>query len=264
MNRPLLILILLLAVSRFAATAAPVTFSNTSVIIINDSTNPPTKATAYPSAIVVAGLTGVITKATVQIYNFSHDFPDDVDVLLVGPQGQESIVFSNVGGDIRNSITNVTLNLDSDAAAFLPSEPPLVSGTFKPTKRLDPLGFPFPVPAPAGSEGAPANLALFNGTNPNGTWNLYVVDDAAADAGLISGGWSISVDTAPPALSIVQTGTNVIISWPTAIAGYTLETTPSLLSANWSTASPPASVVSGHFIVTNSVSSISRFYRLIK
>jgi subtilisin-like proprotein convertase family protein len=263
MIRPLFIFFVLSA-SPFVSVAAPVTFSSANLIVINDSTNPPTKATPYPSSIVVTGLTGVITKVTVQIFNFSHDFPDDADLLLVGPQGQDSIVFSNVGGDIRNSVTNVTVTIDPDAAAFLPSVPPLVSGTFKPTKRLNPLAFDFPTPAPVGSASAPANLSAFNGTNPNGTWNLYIVDDAAADAGMISGGWSITLDTAQAVLTIVQSGTNVIISWPEAIAGYTLETTPSLLSANWSTDLPPASVVSGRFTITNSTSDISRFYRLIK
>ena len=36
---------------------------------------------------------------------------------------------------------------------------------------------------------------MFNGTNPNGTWNLYIRDDAAIDTGSISGGASLIITT---------------------------------------------------------------------
>ena len=36
-------------------------------------------------------------------------------------------------------------------------------------------------------------LSLFNGTNANGTWSLYVLDDAGGDIGSISGGWDLTI-----------------------------------------------------------------------
>ncbi|MBD2813154.1 hypothetical protein ID853_20380, partial [Xenorhabdus sp. Vera] len=34
---------------------------------------------------------------------------------------------------------------------------------------------------------------VFNGTNPNGTWNLYVVDDAVDDISSIAEGWELTI-----------------------------------------------------------------------
>jgi len=41
-------------------------------------------------------------------------------------------------------------------------------------------------------------LSVFNGTNPNGTWSLFVVDDLLGDAGVISNGWRLSINTSDP------------------------------------------------------------------
>jgi hypothetical protein len=38
-------------------------------------------------------------------------------------------------------------------------------------------------------------LSVFNGTTPNWTWSLYVVDDGAGDQGSFASGWSISINT---------------------------------------------------------------------
>src|SRR5258707_11652302 len=132
--------------------SASSTFASTNAIVINDTTNPPSIASPYPSTIAVSGLAGAeITKVTVQLFNLHHTFPDDIDILLVGPKGQEAMIMSNVGGETRSPITNINLSLDDDAPTALPFQPPLVSGTFKPTKRLETLTFDFPAPVPSGS-----------------------------------------------------------------------------------------------------------------
>ncbi|WP_249263521.1 calcium-binding protein, partial [Microcystis aeruginosa] len=46
------------------------------------------------------------------------------------------------------------------------------------------------------------DFSVFNSTNPNGTWSLYVVDDVGGDAGTIAGGWSLDIGTAAPTKSI--------------------------------------------------------------
>ncbi len=50
-----------------------------------------------------------------------------------------------------------------------------------------------PPPPPYGGA-----LASLNGNNPNGTWQLFVLDDAPFNAGIISNGWMITVTTANP------------------------------------------------------------------
>ncbi|WP_134704977.1 DUF11 domain-containing protein [Ammoniphilus sp. YIM 78166] len=156
-------------------------FANPAPIIINVQG----PATPYPSTINVAGLTGTIVKVTVTLSNISHTFPADLDILLVGPLGQNVLLLSDVGGN--QDIVGVTLTFDDDASTQVPT--PIVSGTFRPTNMGG--GDNFPAPAPSPPYGSA--LSVFNGTNPNGTWNLFVFDDKPMDSGTIAGGWSLTI-----------------------------------------------------------------------
>lgn len=153
-------------------------------------------ATPYPSAIAVSGVTGTVTKVTVTLPDVSHTSPDDVDILLVGPLGQKVILMSDAGegGDLAN----VTLIFDDAAPFAMPDGPGIASGTYKPSSYES--GEVFDAPAP----GPPYGLALsvFNGANPNGTWNLYVVDDDGLDQGTIAG-WSLNITTFSPTCCVL-------------------------------------------------------------
>lgn len=170
------------------------TFSNPTIIRIPAGAPAATvgPAAPYPSTINVSGLTGLVSKVTVTLSAMSHTFPDDVDVLLVGPAGQKMLLMSDAGGSL--DIVNVNLTFDDAAAALLPDSTQIVSGTFRPTNFG--TGDVFAAPAP----GPPYDsvLAAFNGTNPNGTWSLFVTDDVGADSGSIAGGWSMSIITSVP------------------------------------------------------------------
>jgi subtilisin-like proprotein convertase family protein len=171
-------------------------FCNSAAITINDNA----AASPYPSAITVSGQTGVISNLTVSVTGFDHTFAEDVSALLVGPTGQKMILWAQASDG--SGSTGVNLTFDDAATAYLPINGPIVSGTFKPTNRAGQNIFGdmnFPAPAPAATPASPyaATLASFNGTNPNGTWNLYVVDNAAGDSGDISGGWCLNITTAP-------------------------------------------------------------------
>ena len=139
--------------------------------------------------------------ATIQlkINGLTHTFPDDIDILLVGPGGQNLVVMSDVGGGTDVSAINLTL--DDAAATLLPDAGPLATGSYRPSNVT--AGDAFAAPAPPGpyNNPAPAGAATFasiyGGTNPNGAWNLYVVDDAGVDVGSIAQ-WCVAFGNADP------------------------------------------------------------------
>ena len=168
-------------------------FENPALIIISN-VGP---ASPYPSSITVAGVTGLVSKVTVTLNKINHTYPDDVDVLLVAPNGQKVILMSDAGGP--NKLENVVLTLDSSAASALADEGQLVSGVFTPADYPPSDAFP-------GAPEGPYNTSLSNfaGSDPNGVWSLYVVDDTSGDAGNIAGGWSIAVTTITPVNQIAD------------------------------------------------------------
>lgn len=161
-------------------------FVNTSPIVIRDANT----ATPFPSTNTVSGLVGAVHRVFVTLDGITHPSPDDIDILLVGPAGQKVLLMSDVGG--RNPINNVRLRFD-DLGRNLPDEGLISSGTNRPTDVEISDVFPSGVPAGPYSD----NLAVFKGTNPNGNWLLYVLDDTAPDAGRINNGWALTIETAP-------------------------------------------------------------------
>ena len=171
------------------------TFSNVEGIqtpdsSIADNSGP---ASLYPSAISVAGLRqGRVLDVNLHINNYSHTCAEDLDALLVGPSGRNAIPMSDMPG--CTSVQSVNLTLDDEGSASWPV--PLVSGTYVPTDN-DALGIDaFPAPSSGGSappqDGGPA-LSAFDGTNPNGAWKLYVMDDTIGADGQFAGGWSMTI-----------------------------------------------------------------------
>ena len=67
-------------------------------------------ASPHLSTINVSGLMGTVTKATVTIDGYSHGFPDDVDVLLVGPTSSTVVLMSDVGG--TNAVNVIPFSRD--------------------------------------------------------------------------------------------------------------------------------------------------------
>jgi hypothetical protein len=88
-----------------------------------------------------------------------------------------------------NNFANATLTFDDAASAQYSSGNG--GGRYKPTIVVQTDAFA--APAPAGPYST--TLSVFNGTDPNGDWKLFIVDDAAGDAGSL-GGWRLQVATA--------------------------------------------------------------------
>jgi hypothetical protein len=98
---------------------------------------------------------------------------------------------SDAGGSL--GITSAQITLADSATGNLPDESQISSGDFRPTDYQ--TGDPFPN-TPAGATSA--NLAAFVGTNPNGDWRIFVVDDTAGNrGGIIESGALLSIRTTP-------------------------------------------------------------------
>ncbi len=194
----------------------------TATITINDTANQFRNATAisilgaspanpYPSNITVAGATTNTFRIRVTLYDYYHELPDNVDVLLVGPNGAKYVVMGDVGGTTSITQPNaVTLTFADYPNAVLPDAGPLVTGIFKPTTCETPVTN-FPAPAPAGPyvepgcvvarSNAQTLFGAFGGVTANGVWSLYVRDDAGQARplapevvrGEIRGGWGLEL-----------------------------------------------------------------------
>lgn len=159
------------------------TFANPAVIATPGSG----PAALYPSEISV-GASGKVLDVDVRLNRFTHRSTDDIDAMLVGPRGQCAVVQSDAGAGTQ--VINLDFILDDEAASPLlgTSQPP-ADYRYKPTNVGD--GDAFPAPAlPACSNSA---LSVFDGTDPNGDWKLFVVDDADGASGQYAGGWSLTL-----------------------------------------------------------------------
>jgi hypothetical protein len=191
-------------------------YRNTSVITItgNAAANP------YPSTINITGAPAIVGAVRVTLYDLSHSFPDNIDILLVGPNGNEYVLMGDAGGPFAVDVnTPVTLTFTDSAGAVLPDSNVLVTGVYKPTTWETPVSN-FPVGAPAGPYVEPGNTlsrpveqSMFGNFGlqvGNGTWSLYVRDDngmlaPSAVLGEITGGWGIEL-LAPTAAGVELSG----------------------------------------------------------
>ena len=155
-------------------------------------------ASPYPSTIFVSGLTASVFRVRATLTNLAHSYPADLDVLLVGPDGQAALLLSDAGGEF--AVTNLTLTFDEDAPLFPSGSAPLTGGVVHPVD-YEPGSDLLPPPAPPGPYGT--DLAVFRNTNPNGLWSLFVLDDSTKDGGLIAGGWNLTFSTLDPIADVL-------------------------------------------------------------
>lgn len=235
-------------------------FTNSTPIVINDNS----AASPYPASLNVSGVNGVVGRVTVTVTNLSHAFFRDVNMLLVGPNGQKSLLLAEAPWTA--AINGVTLTFDDASATvasrlgnFLPTNGVYRSSVYAPV--------PFLSPAPAAPYGS--SLTNFYGINPNGIWSLYVYDNSAQDAGLINNGWSISFDTVNPvaasadiSVGVTSTPAQVVITskllytvsitnfGPSAASGLVISNTLPLGSTFVSSTPAPSSFVTNTGVLT--------------
>lgn len=174
----------------------PTTFTSTTPIAVPPLSDADQQGQAdpYPSTITVAGLSGPVSNVTVTLTGVTHGFLNDLDVLLVAPDGQNLTLLSDVGDPDSLSFAEGADLTFSDAAGGPVPDGLVPSGTYRPTdvdNGVPPDTFPSPAPAPSSS----TTLAgAFTGTTASGAWRLYAVDDNTGDAGSIAG-WSLTLTT---------------------------------------------------------------------
>ena len=177
------------------------TFSSRDLIAIPD-VGP---GTPYPSTLTISGVTGLVSKATVNFFGLSHSFPSDLNALLVSPAGTSVLLMSHAGANY--SLKDVTLFFD-DIGVPLPQSSQITNGTYRPTVYN--FAGSLPPSAPPGPYAS--TLANLNGWNPNGTWSLYILDDKPGDSGLL-GGWGLTLTIVNP-LNAVSSDVGLAVTAP--------------------------------------------------
>ncbi len=191
-------------IGRITSGLDPPAFQNTAPITVPASGDSG-QASAYPSTVDVSGLRGRVSKVTVRLTGISHTFPDDLDFLLQGPEGQNVMLASDAGspavaGDTSYPANGITLTISDSASRSLSDIGPLVSGFYKPTNNAPGTGATQELSPPAPPAPYGTSLSNFNGTDPNGTWKLFVLDDNThlagnTNVGKIFGGWGLDIST---------------------------------------------------------------------
>src|SRR5215210_247594 len=188
--------------------------------------SPPTAHSPYPAPIVVSGLTGAVTDVNVTLDDVvtvgdfnstTQHWVEDIDVMLSAPAPSTAnlVLMSDVGGDSVNSQgpVNADVVLDDQAAVPLPADTHLTSGTYRPLDDDDDPEEQVPGPdlwvSPAPAPSSATTLATFNGINPNGTWNVWIVDDFGQGATNI-GNVCLQITTSGTATTTTSTTTTTL------------------------------------------------------
>lgn len=155
----------------------------------------------YPATINVTGAPASSGSVRVTLYDVTHDYPEDLDILLVSPAGQKFILMGNAGGG--NALDQNTITFADTAGAVLPDSSAITTGKYESTNWVTPVAN-FVSPAPTGPYSEPGSVLggfslrnVFGAFNPNGAWSLYVRDRgsipplAPEGTGAIAGGWGL-------------------------------------------------------------------------
>jgi len=170
----------LLADNVFARAGA---LSNPTPITIVDNAN----ASLYPSTIVVPG-SGAITNVSVSLIGFTHPRVSDLTVLLVAPSGRKIQMLAHAPG----AASALSFLAISDAGR------PVAGDQFlKVPYRCTLIPGPEVMPAPAPGLPYDTSFASLIGEEGGGTWSLFVRDNVSGQAGLIAGGWTLSLNEQP-------------------------------------------------------------------
>ncbi len=140
----------------------------------------------YPSELEVAGK-GAMAGVRVTLFGVTHGDAGRLDVLLVSPAGRAFVLMAAAGSG--SPIVDAVITFEDAAAGHLPAAGPIAAGVNHRPTACAPVA-DLPPPAPSGPYLVPGCntttgttlTEAFAGTEPNGTWRLYVRDRSEAPA----------------------------------------------------------------------------------
>lgn len=174
------------------------TADNAALIVPGNTTASSGPASAYPLNLPVSGKPGKIKDVNIKLTGVFHTDPDDLDILLVAPTGQGVLIMSDSCGS--SDVVDYQWTFDDEAAATMTDSTLTGCNPFVVRPSNYGSSDDFPAPAPTGPY--QTVLSSLDGLAANGTWKLFVMDDAGGDGGFIK-----SV-----ALQFVMTPPNTIVT----------------------------------------------------
>jgi Ca2+-binding RTX toxin-like protein len=244
-----------------SGTSFAVQFCNTTPITSAFAAGP---GSPYPSNIVVSGLTGTVTDVNVILLDVRttgdnnsppQHWVEDADVMVSAPNPATNVILmSDAGGNNDTSagpVVDADLTFDDQASNQLPADTgPLVSGTYRPVDDDNDVGAQpgFETDVWAGAAPAPTSstaLSTFNGTDPNGTWSLWLVDDQTQATVNINGGWCVDIFTTGGGTTTSSTGATTTSSTMATTTSSTMATTTSSTMATTTSSTIPPTVTCG-------------------
>lgn len=164
----------------------------------------------------LTGIAGTISDVTVGL-NISGGYNGDLYAYLVGPNGGYAVLLNRVGvgggntSGYSDSGFNITLD-DSgsyDNVHYYQNDSPTITGGVlqgtwaSDGENVDPQG------GSVGSAPSTATLTSLDGTDPNGTWVLFISDLSPGGVSTLDS-WTLNIDTLavpePSALALIGLG----------------------------------------------------------
>ena len=155
----------IVGISAVAASASTFTFSSYGYTRL-PATGTAGATNPYPLTMQVSGIRDV-TDVNLTLHGLTHTYSADLDIYLRGPSGSTRQMMTDEGGSWNWTNDDLTF----DDSAWYSSPWPGYSQSIRPDQ----------------------SLAYFNGRDPNGTWSLFIRDDAYLDRGYMQG-WSLTFD----------------------------------------------------------------------
>ena len=169
-------------------TATTTTFTQPTPVPIPDN-----NTTGASSIFTVAGAGTYVWDVNVTV-NITHTFAADLDFTLTSPSGTVVTLSTDNGGGNDNVFNGTTFDDQANPGSQIPY-------ATQPNQVVDNT-YANNVVAVSLTPEEP--LSAFNGSDPNGTWTLKVVDDLGGDSGTINS-WSMEITTFPAAPTTATT-----------------------------------------------------------